>query len=196
MTNKELLDMPEGIHGMNVKLNGAGIVSGSTITTEGTGSVSIGASKLEGCVIYAEPGSKVIIGDECYLRGTHIIARNGSIVVIEDRCDVHGEYWGKTVFHAKGGKITIDKDCLFSGNIIVRNADGHKINGEEIVDNIYIGEHVWVCENARILKGSRIARGSIVACGTVVTKSSDSEVGSILAGSPAEVVKYISSWEK
>ena len=55
---------------------------------------------------------------------------------------------------------------------------------------IEIGDDVWVGANALILKGARIGSGSIVSAGAVVT-AGDWPPNSILAGSPARVVKTL-----
>jgi acetyltransferase-like isoleucine patch superfamily enzyme len=56
--------------------------------------------------------------------------------------------------------------------------------------SIKIGEHVWIGFNAILMKGISIGDGSIVAAGSIVT--SDVPAHSIVAGSPARVVKDIS----
>lgn len=55
---------------------------------------------------------------------------------------------------------------------------------------VTIGDDVWIGANATILKGARIGDGCVVATGAVVTKG-DYPARSILAGSPAKVVKSL-----
>jgi acetyltransferase-like isoleucine patch superfamily enzyme len=57
-------------------------------------------------------------------------------------------------------------------------------------DPITIGDDVWLGANTVILKGAHIGRGSIVSAGAVVT-AGDWPPNSILAGSPARVVKTL-----
>ena len=55
---------------------------------------------------------------------------------------------------------------------------------------IIIGDDVWVCAGATILKGARIGNGCIVASGAVVRRG-EYPPNSVLAGSPAKVVKTL-----
>lgn len=57
-------------------------------------------------------------------------------------------------------------------------------------DAIKIGDHVWIGFNAILMKGISVGKGSIVAAGSIVT--SDVPENTIVAGSPARVVKDIS----
>ena len=67
--------------------------------------------------------------------------------------------------------IKIGEDCLFGGNVIIRDSDGHSVfsiadNGERIlkesVSPVCIGNHVWICNKCDILKGVSIASNNIV----------------------------------
>ena len=71
---------------------------------------------------------------------------------------------------------------------IERENGAAEFPGEEIV----IGDDVWVGANTTILKGARLGDGCIVATGAVVTRG-DYAPGSVLAGSPARVVKNVLS---
>lgn len=64
--------------------------------------------------------------------------------------------------------------------------DNHK--KEENDQPITIEDDVWIGARAIILKGVRIGKGSVVGAGSVVTK--DVPRYSIVAGSPAKVIKY------
>lgn len=57
---------------------------------------------------------------------------------------------------------------------------------------ISIGDDVWIGANCTIMKGARIGDGCVVASGSVVVRG-DYPPRSLLAGSPAKVVKAIGS---
>ncbi|MBL7716936.1 MAG: acyltransferase [Bdellovibrionales bacterium] len=63
---------------------------------------------------------------------------------------------------------------------------GWNFPGEPIV----IGNDVWVGANVTILKGAKIGNGCVVATGSVVVRG-DYPDRSVLAGSPAKVIKQI-----
>jgi acetyltransferase-like isoleucine patch superfamily enzyme len=56
---------------------------------------------------------------------------------------------------------------------------------------IVINRNVWIGSNATILPGVTIGENAVVAAASVVTK--DVPDNSIVVGSPARVVRYLSS---
>lgn len=54
--------------------------------------------------------------------------------------------------------------------------------------DVEIGNDVWLGEGVRIIAGTRISDGAIVLAGSIVTK--DIPPYSIVAGTPAKVIKY------
>ena len=89
--------------------------------------------------------------------------------------------------------VKIGEDCMFSGNIIVRNSDMHHIfdmyTGVRInIDkSVIIGNHVWIGEGVRILKGADIGTGSVIGEASVVTGTIGDNV--VAVGNPAKVVR-------
>lgn len=63
---------------------------------------------------------------------------------------------------------------------------GWNFPGEPIV----IGDDVWVGANVTILKGAKIGSGCVIATGSVVVRG-EYPANSILAGSPAKVIKQL-----
>lgn len=96
-------------------------------------------------------------------------------------------------------KITIGKDVQLSYNGLIIDSDAHKIydnNGNAFSNTmpIAIDDHVWIAPNVTIQKGSHIPSNSVVASNSLVNKCF-SEIGSIIGGIPAKVLKHISNWE-
>lgn len=165
----------------------------TAIVTEGTGIITIGNSVLEDCRILAEDEAKVYIGDDCILRGLTIVCCEKSNVAMMNQCTVHADFWGRTTIHSmNGASVFIANDCMLSGNIVIRNNDGHDIHDinnvvKNLAQDIRLGEHVWICEGARILKGVNIGKNSIVGCGSVVTNNTYRS-NSKIAGNPAHII--------
>lgn len=87
----------------------------------------------------------------------------------------------------------------FGWNVNIRDSDGHKIlnaNGEitNLNNSINIGNHVWISSYCDILKGSSIPDNCIVGFRALVTKRFN-ECNSIIAGSPARIIKQNIKWE-
>lgn len=104
------------------------------------------------------------------------------------------------MIHSKGGKyVVIGDDCLLSGNIVIRNSDGHAIVSTYRRMNpdrhVFIGTHVWIGEGVRILKGSRIGDNVIIGSSSLVTSRLEEESNVILAGNPAAPVRYLGPGE-
>lgn len=104
-------------------------------------------------------------------------------------------------FNDGGEGIVVGENCLFSWGIKIRASDGHTILDNltnkvlNLPKNVSIGNHVWVCEDVKILKGVNIPSGCVIASGSIVTKSfSVANENSILAGSPAVIVRQDISW--
>lgn len=64
------------------------------------------------------------------------------------------------------------------------------------IKKVTIGDNVWIGANVSICPGVKIAEGSVVGMGSVVTK--DVEVGSVVGGNPAVLIKKrnLKSYEK
>ena len=93
--------------------------------------------------------------------------------------------------------ITIGDDCIIAMGTVIRDNDGasHQIlaPGYENAKPIVIGNHVWLGENVMVLKGVTIGEGAIVAASSLVTKNVPPH--SLVAGSPAKVIRENVSWK-
>lgn len=95
--------------------------------------------------------------------------------------------------------VYVGDDCMLSSGIGIRNYDMHTIfsldddsiiNGEP--DDISIEQHVWIGQDALLLSPKTIGYGSIVGAKSFVNAAMPST--SIVAGSPAKVVRTGASW--
>ena len=95
--------------------------------------------------------------------------------------------------------IDIGDNSLLSWNVTIMDSDGHDIlqNGQAINPPlpIQIGRHVWSGCDVLILKGANIADNCIVAARSVVTAAVSHESGTMLAGSPAKVIRRGVTWK-
>ncbi len=96
--------------------------------------------------------------------------------------------------------IYFEENILISWNVSIMDSDGHKIKTLEgdVINQpapIYIGSHSWLGCHSTILKGCRIAKNSIIASYSLITKSF-SQTQTIVAGSPACVIKQSVLWEE
>ena len=97
-------------------------------------------------------------------------------------------------------KIIVGDDCMFSYGVEIWTGDGHKIydldTGERINEDkdVIIGNHVWIGRNASVHKGAVIPDGCVVGANSFVTHKFD-EPNTIIAGTPAKVIKRNIRWE-
>lgn len=102
-------------------------------------------------------------------------------------------------FACADGMIEIGDDCLFSWGISIRTGDHHTIlqQGSHTIlnknKNIKIGDRVWVGSDVLILKGAEIPNDTVIGARSIVTKKFQ-ETNTILAGTPAKVVKHNIEW--
>lgn len=139
--------------------------------------------------------NKVIIGNNCELRGTIYIRGNDSSVVIGSGTTSAG----LRITGGGGKKITIGEDCMFSRNIEVRCWDEHPVydrNTRELINggrDVIIEDHVWVGEGVLINKGVHISKGCVIGARSVVIKPC-SKPHSAYAGYPAKIIKENIVW--
>lgn len=143
-------------------------------------------------LLYREPGSKIIIGDNCcfnssdYLnfRGINhrVIIQTGNkdaMIRIGDGCSFSGT------------SIVCDKQVILHNNVRVganssiadRDGHGASIKPVEIEDN------VWLGMNVQVLKGVHIGANTIIGAMSVVTK--DIPANCVAAGNPCKVIRQL-----
>jgi len=105
-----------------------------------------------------------------------------------------------TISTSEGRDVVIGDNCMFAGDVQIRNSDFHSIfdaNGNILNKgkDIYIDDHVWIAYGVFILKGVRIPRNCVIGAGSVVTKSF-TETNSIIAGNPAKIIRNNINWNR
>jgi len=98
--------------------------------------------------------------------------------------------------------ISIGANCMISSNVEFRVGDGHamfNLDAPDVVINrtrpIRIADHVWIGSGVVFLKGASVGEDSVVATRAVVSKPFD-EKNTVLAGTPATVVKRGIGWSR
>lgn len=100
------------------------------------------------------------------------------------------------------GDISFGDDCMMAHDITIHVGDNHALvdvkTGEVInADDakVVIGDHVWIGAGVRILKGAIIQDGCVVGASSLVT-AGEYKACSIIAGTPARVVRSDTSWTR
>ena len=137
-------------------------------------------------------GGRTIINNVSFYSEDH----NNHIIIGE-----HFTMEGGHIASTEGENITIGNDCMFSGDIEIRNGDSHSIIKEGTqkrtnwAKSVLIGNHVWLAAHVRVLKGSIIPPNSIVGNSSVVLGKLTSP-NSIYVGNPAKLVKDQINWDR
>jgi acetyltransferase-like isoleucine patch superfamily enzyme len=118
----------------------------------------------------------------CGTEDKKAVLRIGNNVAIGDRTEIH-----------VGSECAIGANTLISWDCCIIDRDYHKLDGEENISPIIIGENVWIGCRALILKGVTIGDGAVVAAGAVVTK--DVPANCVVAGNPAKIIKENVVWQ-
>jgi acetyltransferase-like isoleucine patch superfamily enzyme len=101
-----------------------------------------------------------------------------------------------TLIDGRGG-LTIGRGCdISSGAHVLTHSSAWRCVTERAYDQVderptVIEDHVFVGENATVLMGVRIGHHSIVAAGSVVTEDTVVPPYSLVAGTPARVIRTI-----
>ncbi len=142
----------------------------------------------------------VKIGENCiFTRGDSIcFEHNDGLLIIGKNTTMEDVHIAVT---ESKSQIEIGENCMFAYDIDIRTGDSHSIidakSGIRVnyAQDIKIDDHVWLAAHCRILKGVIISKNSIVGTNAVVTKVFN-EMGVILAGSPAKIVKRNITWDR
>lgn len=123
-----------------------------------------------------DSGSKIFIGNGFTMEGGHIASTEGEHIIIGD-------------------------DCMFSGDVEIRNGDSHAIlnfNTKRRINwatTVTIGNHVWLTAHVRVLKGCTIADNCIIGNSAIATGYL-CESNSIYGGSPIRLLKKEVEWNR
>jgi acetyltransferase-like isoleucine patch superfamily enzyme len=159
--------------------------------------LTIGSNvRFDSGAIEMATNSTLEIGSNVHIRG-QIFVGWGCHVKIGSNFTVTNNLTLKAGEHAN---ITIGDDCLFASDIVIRSTDGHPIYDARTKKRlndaapVTIGNHVWIADECLIFKGCIIGDASIVAARSIVTKQFGPN--SLIAGSPAKVIKEGVTWER
>ena len=98
-----------------------------------------------------------------------------------------------TIMCAK--EVTIGNGVRIGRNVSIRDWNGpHVILSSSYRNHapVHIEDHVWLCTGCTIMPGVTVGEGSVVAANSTVTK--DVPPRSLVAGSPAKVIKTDIEW--
>lgn len=151
--------------------------------------------KFSSARISVYPGGKLTINALCEISGRIIVGPNCQVIIgygliCNDLIYIHT---------ADNTSVTIGDDCLFA-NARIYSSDMHSIfleaTGERInqSQNVIIHDKVWLSRDALILKGTEVGSNSLVGARSVLAGKYPSF--SIVAGTPAKVVKTGTSWSR
>ena len=121
--------------------------------------------------------------------GAHIEIINGGRLIIGDG----GANVGLVIMCAK--EITIGNGVRIGRNVSIRDWNGPHVIVNDYYANhapVHIEDHVWLCTGCSIMPGVTIGEGSVVAANATVT--SDVPPKSLVAGTPAKVIKNDIEW--
>lgn len=164
-------------------------------------SIQIGRmTRLKNCII-------TILGSQCEITigGGSTVVSNVSLYCEDDKSRIiigkHFTMEGGHLASTEGELISIGEDCMFSGDIEIRNGDSHSIiqnsTGKRLnwAKAVHIGDHVWLTAHVKVMKGSEIASNSIIGNSSVVTGKLETP-HSIYTGNPAKFVKSDINWDR
>ena len=154
-------------------------------TTLGSGVIEIRNNQCE-----------IDIGKSCFINGQIMCLWDETRIIIGEKTSM---LMAQITLHEKG-TITLGKDCLLSGNIIMDVSDMHSILDAKTMkrinppQDISIQNHVWIGFGVYIMKGSTIGSDSIIGANAVVTSSIPNNC--LAVGVPAKAVKTGVTWDQ
>ena len=168
-------------------------------TAAGTGNtVRFGkGATFSGSISVQGKNNLVEIGQNCVIRGSILVKGNDQRVVIGDQTTFVDVY----ILCQEGCNVDIGRWCMFSRDIEIRTTDAHSVVDRvsrkrlNLPKSIVIGDHVWIGVGVLVSKGSGIPSDSIVGAKTFVNTLFEEE-GTVIAGSPARVVKRGITWNR
>lgn len=142
-------------------------------------------------------GNCLIIEEGVRWTGRIIIVGTNRTIKIGARTTAQGCY-----ILSRDVDVFVGEDCMFSREIEIRATDVHKIYDTKTnqrinfpKSNVTIGNKVWIGARVMVSKNSVIPDGCIVGACSFVSKAFDIK-NSIIAGSPAKVIREDIRWER
>lgn len=146
-------------------------------------------STLDCLITFESERGEVIVGDRCFIGGSHLISR--SKIEIQDDVFVA---WGGYIYdhdsHSidyrdRENDIKLQLDDYKAGRNFIASKNWDVVNSKPIK----ICSNAWIGMNCIILKGVTIGEGAIIGAGSVVTK--DVKPWTVVGGNPAKLIKEI-----
>ena len=139
-------------------------------------------------LVVGEQCNLSVIGDFDIYQGTYIrISNHGCLELrtgfVNEDCEISSE-----------ASISIGSDCAIGRGVVIRDFDGHSVDGSVSSSPIHIGDKVWIGNHATVLKGVTVGNGAVIAAGSVVTKNIPPNC--LVAGVPAVIKKRNVKWNK
>ena len=139
-------------------------------------------------------GSLVFNGSAYIGKGSRIIVNKNAKVEIGNHFAISAASYIYCYKHIKFGK-----NIQLSWGDLIMDSDSHAIygeNGARINEDreIVFEDNIWVACDCKILKGATIPNNCVIGANSVVT-STQLEPNSLIMGTPAKSVRYISGWE-
>jgi len=184
----------------SVRLDGKGLFHHIRCANRGQGnSINLQAgSSLQECQIVFKGNNNILkISSCCHFRGIEFFFEDdNNIIEIGSGTSIES---GGQIAVAEGKRITLGDDCMLANQVYLRTTDSHSIldaEGNRINkgSDIIIGQHVWIGFQSLILKGSSIPDNCIVGARSIITASLKVDQNSLIAGSPAKVLRTGISW--
>lgn len=130
---------------------------------------------------------------ELHLEHRSKICHGATVSVAEGAClKLKGCFVNNNATIACYHDVSIGNGTVISENVVIRDDDGHTIDGRKNHGRIEIGNNVWIGLNVVILKNVVIGDGAVVAAGSVVMK--DVAPATLVAGNPARLIRERISW--
>lgn len=138
-------------------------------------------------------------GGKVFINGNITIAEGFNILIDGGRLELGNNLYANRNLQVQCEKnIVLGDNDLLGWNVNLRDTDGHKIfennNEKECVEDIVIGEHVWIASDVTVLKGTHVFKDCIVACNSLVCGKKFNNDRSLIAGSPAKIIKNNIDW--
>lgn len=154
-------------------------------------------TRLLNCNIIIYGNDNLIkIDGNCYLKDVEFwIEDDKNKILVGEHTTIHGKTQLATM---EATKISIGKDCMFSNDIYFRTGDSHSVidlQGKRINSSkdIIIGNHVWIGQRNIVLKNTEVVDNCIIGANSVLCKKY-LEANSVIAGSPAKIIKNNVNW--
>ncbi len=154
-------------------------------------------SSFVGHITVRGRGNRVLIGENCRIAGELMIKGSNQTISIGEGTTFESVY----IVCLERCDVTIGRWCMFSRGIEMRTSDAHSLirrrDGRRLnlAAPVVIGDHVWVGVGALISKGTVIPDDCVVGAKSFVNKAF-SETSTLLAGTPATVVKRGITWNR